>query len=73
MLSGPTHFSVGPDREFETFTHAGTGIVQDVTHTIHGKKFVGTDHVFRLNGVRVEAFSGLAEDLFDHLRDGRVE
>lgn len=58
---------------FETFTHAGTGIVQDVTHTIHGKKFVGTDHVFRLNGVRVEAFSGLAEDLFDHLRDGRVE
>ena len=60
-------------RHFETFTHAGTGIVQDVTHTIHGKSFVGTDHVFRLNGVRVEAFSGLAEDLFEHLRDGRVE
>ncbi|CAM5319277.1 hypothetical protein [Streptomyces avidinii] len=34
---------------------------------------MGTDHVFRLNGVRVEAFSGLAEGLFDHLRDGRVE
>ncbi|MFI6147471.1 hypothetical protein [Streptomyces sp. NPDC051109] len=60
-------------RHFETFTHAGTGIVQDVTHTIHGKNFVGTDHVFRLNGIRVEAFSGLAEDLFEHLREGRVE
>ncbi len=32
--------------------------------------FVGTDHVFRLNGTRVEAFSGLARSLFRHLRDG---
>jgi hypothetical protein len=60
-------------RHFEGFTHAGTGIIQDVDHEIGGVSFVGTDHVFRLNGKRVEAFSGLAEDLFHHLRDGQVE
>ncbi len=60
-------------RHFEGFTHAGTGIIQDVDVEIDGVTFVGTDHVFRLNGTRVEAFSGLAEDLFHHLRDGRVE
>lgn len=60
-------------RHFEGFTHAGTGIVQDVEQEIGGINFVGTDHVFRLNGTRVEAFSGLAENLFDLLRDGRVE
>ncbi|MEV0555203.1 hypothetical protein AB0I27_17320 [Streptomyces sp. NPDC050597] len=60
-------------RHFEGFTHAGTGIVQDVDHEIGGFTFVGTDHVFRLNGTRVEAFSGLEVSLFDHLRDGRVE
>ncbi len=60
-------------RHFEGFTHAGTGIVQDVEIEIGGVTFVGTDYVFRLNGTRVEAFSGLAENLFHHLRDGRVE
>ncbi|MFK0159908.1 hypothetical protein ACIQVK_48570 [Streptomyces sp. NPDC090493] len=60
-------------RHFKGFTHAGTGIVQDIDHEIGGMTFVGTDHVFRLNGTRVEAFSGLEASLFDHLRDGRVE
>ncbi|WP_349458080.1 hypothetical protein [Nonomuraea sp. B19D2] len=58
---------------FEGFTHPGTGIVQDVAHRIGGTKFIGTDHVFRLNGTRVEAFSGVAESLFLHLYNGKVE
>lgn len=35
--------------------------------------FVGTDHVFRLNGTRVEAFSGVRANLFGHLSPGRLE
>ncbi|MGW3078243.1 hypothetical protein [Kitasatospora sp. NPDC001132] len=58
---------------FDQYTHAGTGIVQDVVHSVHGVDFVGTDHVFRLNGTRVEAFSGVARDLFEDLAKGRVE
>ncbi|WP_439681774.1 hypothetical protein [Embleya sp. MST-111070] len=57
---------------FERYTHAGTGVVRDIDHTIHGIKFLGTDHVFRLNRRRVEAFSGFAEDLFEHLAARRV-
>ncbi|GAA2826825.1 hypothetical protein GCM10010441_59110 [Kitasatospora paracochleata] len=60
-------------RHFEQYTHAGTGIVQDVAYSVHGVPCVGTDHVFRLNGTRVEAFSGVAQDLFDDLAAGRVE
>lgn len=60
-------------RHFEQYTHAGTGIVQDIAYSVHGVKFVGTDHVFRLNGTRVEAFSGIARDLFKDLAAGRVE
>ncbi|MGV9270235.1 hypothetical protein ACWDRR_36955 [Kitasatospora sp. NPDC003701] len=59
-------------RHFEQYTHAGTGIVQDVAYPVHGVDFVGTDHVFRLNGTRVEAFSGIAKDLFEYLAAGRV-
>lgn len=58
---------------FEGFTHAGTGIVQDAEAEIRGARFLGTDHVFRLKGTRVEVFSGLAEDLFACLRKGEVE
>ena len=61
------------ERHYEGFTHAGTGIVQDIDPQIRGIRFIGTDHVFRLNGKRVEAFSGLAADLFKYLRDGDVE
>ncbi|MER8188632.1 hypothetical protein [Kitasatospora sp. NPDC094015] len=60
-------------RHYEQYTHAGTGIVQDVAYSVHGVDFVGTDHVFRLNGTRVEAFSGIARDLFTDLAAGRVE
>ncbi|MET8418569.1 hypothetical protein ABZV41_23485 [Streptomyces sp. NPDC005098] len=59
-------------RHFRHDNQAGTGSVRDARHRIHGIDFVGTDHVFRLNGNRVEAFSGLAEDLYEHLRHGRV-
>jgi hypothetical protein len=60
-------------QHFEGFAHAGSGSVQDVEHTLCGIEFAGTDHVFRLNGVRVEAFSGVAKDLFNLLVKGRLE
>lgn len=63
---GRRHFTTG-------FAHAATGSVQDAQNELLGVDFVGTDHVFRLNGVRVEAFSGVATDLFDHLAQGRVQ
>ncbi|WP_406360151.1 hypothetical protein OH782_28775 [Streptomyces sp. NBC_01544] len=59
-------------RHFRHDNQAGTGSVRDAQHHIHGIDFVGTDHVFRLNGNRVEAFSGLAENLYAHLHHGRV-
>lgn len=58
---------------FTGFAHAATGSVQDASQTLLGVPFLGTDHVFRLNGTRVEAFSGIAQDLFDHLARGHVE
>ncbi|MFI2238003.1 hypothetical protein [Streptomyces chrestomyceticus] len=60
-------------RHFTGFTHAATDSVQDARHRFFGIDFVGTDHVFRLNRKRVEAFSGVAKDLFRHLEEGRVE
>ncbi|MEV5884907.1 hypothetical protein AB0L74_19625 [Streptomyces sp. NPDC052020] len=60
-------------RNFAGITHAATDSVQDARHRFFGTDFVGTDHVFRLNRRRVEAFSGVAEDLFRHLAAGRVE
>lgn len=60
-------------RHFTGFAHAATGSVQDARQTLLGIRFVGTDHVFRLNRTRVEAFSGVAEDLFRHLEEGQVE
>ena len=63
---GRKHFTTG-------FAHAATGSVQDAQNDLLGIRFVGTDHVFRLNGVRVEAFSGVANDLFDLLAHGRVQ
>ncbi|MFJ6563895.1 hypothetical protein ACIQMV_29320 [Streptomyces sp. NPDC091412] len=60
-------------RHFTGFAHAATGSVQDARQELLGVPFVGTDHVFRLNRTRVEAFSGVAEDLFTHLEAGRVQ
>ncbi|PFG95372.1 hypothetical protein A8924_2693 [Saccharopolyspora erythraea NRRL 2338] len=60
-------------KHFTGFAHAATGSVQDADHTLLGIRFIGTDHVFRLNGTRVEAFSGVAKDLLHLLAEGRVE
>lgn len=58
---------------FIGFAHAAAGSVRDADHVLMGNQFVGTDHVFRLNRVRVEAFSGVIEDFFNHLEKGHVE
>ncbi|MEV5929999.1 hypothetical protein ACPCSG_24345 [Streptomyces cellulosae] len=60
-------------RHFTGFAHAAAGSVQDAYGEFLGIPCVGTDHVFRLNRTRVEAFSGIAEDLFRHLEAGKVE
>lgn len=60
-------------RHFTDPTHAATDSVQDANQRLLDIDFVGTDHVFRLNRTRVEAFSGVASDLFRHLAKGRVE
>jgi hypothetical protein len=52
---------------FQGFAHAASGSVQDLDYTLLGEKFEGTDHVFRLNGKRVQAFSGVAADILDSL------
>ncbi|MFD0883020.1 hypothetical protein ACFQ08_00350 [Streptosporangium algeriense] len=54
----------GRDRYATGFAHPTTGSVKDADHVLFDIPFVGTDHVFRLNDKRVEAFSGVAEDLF---------
>ncbi|GLU50012.1 hypothetical protein Nans01_43630 [Nocardiopsis ansamitocini] len=53
-------------------SHAVTSSVRDMEHTLLGIHCVGTEHIFRLNGERVEAFSGLASDLFELLSGLRV-
>ncbi|MFJ9007885.1 hypothetical protein [Streptomyces canus] len=63
---GSRRFSAG-------ITHAATDSVQDAAYTLLGIPFVGTDHVFRLNGTRVEAFSGVHADLFTHLSRGHLQ
>ncbi|MER5195636.1 hypothetical protein ACWD3J_06425 [Streptomyces sp. NPDC002755] len=55
---------------FKTFEHPSAGSVQDIAHTLLGDEFAGTDHVFRLNGTHVEAFSGVQKNLFEYLADG---
>ncbi len=60
-------------KHFTGFVHAATGSVQDAQNVLLGIPFVGTDHIFRLNGVRMEAFSGVTTALFDLLDHGRVE
>ncbi|MGQ7753650.1 hypothetical protein ACUN29_35095 [Streptomyces sp. WC2508] len=50
--------------------HAADMSIQDASHTLFGNAYVGTDHVFRLNGPRVEAFSGVDEKVFRLLARG---
>lgn len=72
--TGPFLTTRQGSRRFTTgIAHAATGSVQDATHEFFGIPFVGTDHVFRLIGDRVEAFSGVQADLFEHLSHGRLE
>ncbi|MFJ9692118.1 hypothetical protein [Kitasatospora sp. NPDC101183] len=60
-------------RLYEDEPFAGSASVRDARHTFGPAGFVGTDQVFRLLGNRVEAFSGVAEDLFDLLKVGELE
>ncbi|MDG9715573.1 hypothetical protein [Streptomyces sp. DH24] len=62
----------GNDR-FDDIEHAAAGSVQDISHRLLGHTYAGTDHVFRLNGPRVEAFSGVDKELFGLLMAGKVE
>jgi hypothetical protein len=45
------------------YEHPSTGVIQDTEITLGGLHFVGTDHVFRFGPQRIEAFSGISEDL----------
>ncbi|WP_221461090.1 hypothetical protein [Streptosporangium saharense] len=54
----------GSKRYTAGLAHPTTGSVKDAAYELLGIPFVGTDHVFRLNDKRVEAFSGVAQDLF---------
>lgn len=60
-------------KRFEGFEHGAAGSVQDISHELLGRPYSGTDHVFRLNGPRVEAFSGVDSALFKLLNEGAVE
>ncbi|MCB8901835.1 MULTISPECIES: hypothetical protein [unclassified Streptomyces] len=60
-------------KRFTGLEHAASTSVQDAAHTLLGTEYVGTDHVFRLNGPRVEAFSGVDQALFRLLARGDVE
>ncbi|MGK5638797.1 hypothetical protein ACSNOK_10865 [Streptomyces sp. URMC 126] len=52
---------------------SATSSLDDAETELGGMKFVGTDHVFRMGSVRVEAFSGMADDLYRLISQGRVE
>ncbi len=60
-------------KHYETDTFAGSDSVHDAEHHFGATRYVGTDQVFRLGGVRVEAFSGLKADLFELLTAHQVE
>ncbi|MFI6084998.1 hypothetical protein ACIBBB_29215 [Streptomyces sp. NPDC051217] len=59
-------------RHFQHDVHANTARLRDAEHRIHDIDFVGTDHIYRLNGNRIEAFSGLRKSLYTYLHHGRV-
>ncbi|MFD8886829.1 hypothetical protein ACFV0H_30645 [Streptomyces erythrochromogenes] len=60
-------------KRFNGFEHAASTSVQDISHELLGNTYAGTDHVFRLNGPRVEAFSGVDASLFRLLSEGSAE
>ncbi|MFJ3696554.1 hypothetical protein ACIPW9_20815 [Streptomyces sp. NPDC090052] len=60
-------------KHFSETAFAGTASVHDAKVCFAKERYVGTDQVFRINGTRVEAFSGMATDLYDLLAEGKVE
>ncbi|MGW1088289.1 hypothetical protein ACWD4L_18670, partial [Streptomyces sp. NPDC002596] len=60
-------------KHFTGYEHAASTSVQDISHELLGKDYSGTDHVFRLDGPRMEAFSGVDSKLFGLLAEGHVE
>lgn len=60
-------------KHYEQHTFAGSSSVRDAEHAFGPGHFVGTDQVFRLGGKRVEAFSGMAKELYELLARGEVE
>ncbi|QKV67428.1 hypothetical protein HUT13_00570 [Streptomyces harbinensis] len=47
--------------------------VRDAQARFAGERYVGSDQVFRISGRRVDAFSGVAADLYVLLAEGTVE
>lgn len=60
-------------KHYQVPVFAATSSVDDAGIYVDDVKFVGTDHVFRLGSVRVEAFSGMTEDLYRLIKEGQVE
>ncbi|MFD9794018.1 hypothetical protein ACFWXK_24065 [Streptomyces sp. NPDC059070] len=58
---------------YDVPTFAATSSSHDAEITVGGRKLVGTDHVFRMETVRIEAFSGMDADLYGLISEGRVE
>lgn len=58
---------------YQVPTFAANSSSHDAEITVGGRKFVGTDHVFRMETVRIEAFSGMDAELYRLLEDGQVE
>ncbi|MFJ1751894.1 hypothetical protein [Kitasatospora sp. NPDC088134] len=54
-------------------TFAGSDSVHDAENRFGAVRYVGTDQVFRLGGLRVEAFSGMVDRLYELLKDHEVE
>ncbi|KIX79872.1 hypothetical protein SF12_01610 [Streptomyces sp. MBRL 601] len=60
-------------KHFSEKAFAGAASVHDAKARFAKERYVGTDQVFRIDGTRVEAFSGMAEELYELLADGKVE
>ena len=56
-----------------SYSHASPGVRCDTGITLGGIRLVGTDHVFRLDGKRVEVFSGIREDMHGLLARHELE
>jgi hypothetical protein len=57
----------------QTHSHASPGMRCDTGISLAGLSFVGTDHVFRLDGQRMEVFSGLFAHMHPLLVDHKFD